>query len=165
MKSIYGMVPLLMVVAACGTGGEKRDRNNDPLVATPYAYKVIACGQSHHTDFSEPAREVITDAERFREVYEGADLNRQSEVPTINFQRQQVVAIQAGLKGNPGHRLSVDKVRTTEDAVIVHYTGIEPSSSGGCMYPAVIVYPYCFIAMDKTHLPVNYSQAKQEASC
>lgn len=76
-----------------------------------------------------------------------------------------MIAIHAGSKGNPGHDLRVDEVTTLADSLMLYYTAIEPNTSGGCSYPAMVVYPYCFISVDKSSLPVSYPKDTEEGSC
>lgn len=156
MKPVRILAPLVLVLASC----DGSDHNT-----TPYPYDVVECDQSYHTTITEPSREVITNVHRFREIYGVTDLNSQSEVPSVDFDNRQVIAIHAGGQANPGHGLRVDDVVQTDHALNVRYTAIEENQSGECSYPDVVVYPYCFIAVDQSDLPVTYSRSTEERSC
>ncbi|UTF59028.1 protease complex subunit PrcB family protein [Gilvimarinus sp. DA14] len=165
MKPVYLLAPIALTLFGCGGSDDEPHNSGHDNTGTPYAYEVIECGRSWHTTIDEPSREVITDVHRFREVYGVSDLNNQDDIPTIDFDTQQVVAMHAGRKPNPGHSLRIDQVVEVEDRIEVRYTNILPNSSGDCAYPSVIAHPYCFISMAKSDLSVTYSGITEEGSC
>jgi|SRR5690554_16845 len=156
MQPIRLAALLSLVIAGCGG-------NSDTSTAQPYS--VLECGQSYYTSITKPKRTVITSAHEFREVYGVTDLNRQSEAPSVDFDTQQVVAVHAGTQANPAHNLRVDAVRANELGLEVFYTAFKPSDTGGCAYQAVVVYPYCFILLDKIDMPVSYNKSYEEVGC
>lgn len=164
MKPAIFLAPLALALSACNGGDD--DYESHPNTGVMYAYELIECGNSGHTAIDEPSREVITDEHRFREVYGVSDLNNQDDIPTIDFDTQQVVAIHAGWKANPGYGLRIDQVVTDKGAIEVRYTDILPDSSGDCAYPDAVVHPYCFISMAKSDLTITYSGiTKEENGC
>ena len=167
MKPVYLIAPLAFSLLGCAGDSENEDetRVRHDNTGESYAYEIVECGNSPHTTIEEPSREVITDMHEFRKVYGVTDLNSQEEVPDIDFSTQQVVAIHSGWKPNPGYGLRIDKVVTHEGSIVVRYTDILANSSGDCVYPAMVVSPYCFIAMEKSDLPVSYAAITEEASC
>ncbi|WP_041521916.1 protease complex subunit PrcB family protein [Gilvimarinus agarilyticus] len=162
MKPMYLIAPLLLVMAGCDSSD---DNDEDIYSGTPHPYSVIECGQSSYSTITEPNHDRITSTHDFREIYGITDLNKQGETPSVDFDTKQVIAIHAGEKANPGHALRVDEVLKDGDSLKVLYTTITPSNTGECNYPDMGVYPYCFIAMDKTELPINYVRKVEEGSC
>ncbi|WP_020208630.1 protease complex subunit PrcB family protein [Gilvimarinus chinensis] len=163
MKPVYLLAPLAFI--GCSGSDNETHNSGHENTGTSYAYEVIECGNSWHTTIGEPSREVITDEHRFREVYGVSDLNNQDDIPTIDFDTQQVVAMHAGQKPDPGYGLRIDQVVTENGAIEVRYTDILPDSSGDCAYPSVVAYPYCFVSMVKSDLAVTYSGIKEEGRC
>ncbi len=162
---MYLIAPLVCALMGCDGEGDDETRSRHDNTGKPYAYEMVECGNSAHTSIEELSREVITGVHEFREVYGVTDLNRQEEVPDIDFSTQQVVAIHSGWKPNPGYGLRIDEVVTHDGSIVVRYTDILANSSDDCAYPAMVVSPYCFIAMKKSDLPVTYAAITDEASC
>lgn len=162
MKPVYLIAPLLLVIAGCGGSDDKHEHTYS---GTPHPYSLIECGQSGYTTITEPNHDIITSIHDFREIYGITDLNKQGEAPSVDFDTKQVIAIHAGEKANPGYALRVDEVLKDGDSLKVLYTNIRPNSSGDCAYPDVVVYPYCFLSIDITELPINYIYTAEEGSC
>lgn len=163
MKFLYILTSIMFGLLGCS--GSDDEQSQQELSGIPYEHQLIECGSSNATTIEQASQEVIQSAHRFREVYGVTDLNSQEDVPEIDFTSQNVVALHAGMKGNPGHGLRFDDVVTDGESIIVRYTNLLPDSSGNCAYPAVVVYPYCFVAIAKSDLPVIYSSIEHESSC
>lgn len=154
MRASLPFVPLLALLVAC-------DGSDDNTHSQPFV--VLECDHSSDTTIEEPSQQVITSAHHFREVYGVTNLNSQNEVPQVDFDTRQVIALHGGFKPSSGYSLRVDHIIDEGEELEVRYTAIEPGAD--CQVDAAIRYPYCFVSMAKTDRPVTYSRHTEVQNC
>lgn len=158
MKSFLILVAISLGLTGCGSD------HIDPSVIEssqlvdrlPAEVEVIACPEySGHSDLDENSAENVTNAHRFRELYLAANPNSQDDVPEIDFDERDVIAVIAGRKSSGGHAVYVSEVNERDGDLDVVYTLVSPSSD--CAVTTQITYPYCFVSLAKVQGHVHLS--------
>lgn len=163
MKTLFAVLPVicLSVLAACGSdsSGEKKQADIQPEYYVTHEPNVLACnGLSAASVHTNPATIIADNAHEFAELFVGADLNSQSPVPQVDFNKQRVAAIFAGQKPSAGYLLQVEGIRETADNIIITYTSYSPTNN--CTNDAALTYPFCFIALPAGTKPVVFKEVK-----
>lgn len=155
MRTVLLLFALL--VAACG-GNASRERGE------PLAFERLHCpAVGHNAIFEEPLRETIRDPHRFTEVYLGVDDQLPEEVPDIDFDENQVIAIVDGRRPSSGYSVDIQSIERHADEVRVHYLAEHPGA--GCANATVITYPYCLVITARTDLPVRFEAHESANHC
>lgn len=153
-------IPFVVFLGLIGCGSDQSDPDimePAPIFDRfPAEVEVIACPEyAGQSDIDEPLAEHVTHAHRFRELYLSANPNSQDEVPDIDFNERDVIAVLAGRQSSGGHTVYVSEVNEQGGGLDVGYTLVSPSSD--CAVTTQITYPYCFVSLAKVQGEVHLS--------
>lgn len=151
---------LVLFVSACGS--DKSSRGEGEAVA----FERLHCpAVGHNSIFDEPFQEVIRDQHRFTEVYLGVDDRLPSEVPDIDFNEKQVIAMVSGFRSSSGYAVDMGSIRRHADELRVRYLTERPGDN--CGVATVITYPYCLVVTERTNpnLPVRFEEHESINHC
>ncbi|UZJ46116.1 protease complex subunit PrcB family protein [Marinimicrobium sp. C6131] len=158
MKRSLILFAVFLGLIGCGSDQTERDiMESAPLVdSLPSEVEVIDCpAYAGHSDIDDSLAEHVTDAHRFRELYLSANPNSQDDVPDIDFDGRDVIAVLAGRQSSGGHEVYVSDVSERDGGLDVGYTLVSPSSD--CAVTTQITYPYCFVSLSKVQGEVHLS--------
>ncbi|MCP8899301.1 protease complex subunit PrcB family protein [Gilvimarinus xylanilyticus] len=148
-RSLYNFLIgglLLALLVGCGSGSDESPEVNFTRLDCPAV--------ASHTSYTEPYFDVLTDPHAYRERYLATDLNAQDEAPEVNFETHRVVVLHAGVKSSSGHSIDVINIEDRGEKLQVNYREGEPQTCGA---DGALTYPYCFIAIEASDTPVEFS--------
>lgn len=169
MKDSSLVVVLSLVVIAGGAGlvwyglqgsappivGEGQGEAGVAVAFTPIAHGI-------HGGVLERTNYLITSAEDFAELWKMLG-DATGSPPTVDFSRNNVAAVFAGQRPNPGHTVSVLKVLDTGVKRLV--TIILASPGKGCIEAQVLTSPYEIVTTPKTALPFEHEDIEGIKDC
>jgi hypothetical protein len=95
-----------------------------------------------------------TDAE-WKALYQA--VNPDKTPPAVDFTKEMVVAVYAGSRADAGYAVAVTDVGYGADKVVVTYKVSRGDGPAG----QVISYPYVFVAINRSDLPVTFQDASK----
>lgn len=158
MKRSLISFSVFLGLIGCGSDQTERDiMEPTPLVdSLPSEVEVIDCpAYAGYSDIDDSLAEHVTDAHRFRELYLSANPQSQDDVPDIDFNERDVIAVLAGRQPSGGYAVYVSDVNERDGDLDVVYTLVSPSSD--CAVTTQIIYPYCFVSLAKVQGQVHLS--------
>lgn len=101
---------------------------------------------------------VINDLKSLHDIYDAINKDRLPilEIPTINFEKEMVLALFLGEKTTGGFSISVERILSDNNNVSVFYKTITPKQDE--MVTTVMTQPYCIIKMPKTSKEVVFKK-------
>ena len=158
MKSFPIPVTLVLDLMGCGSDQTERDIMEPARLVDrlPAELEVIACPEyAGNSDIDESLAEHVTSAHCFRELYLAANPDSQDDVPGIDFDERDVIAVLAGRQSSGGYSTYVSEIDERDGGLDVGYTLVSPSSD--CAVTTQITYPYCFVSLAKVQGQVHLS--------
>ncbi|MBE9490752.1 MAG: protease complex subunit PrcB family protein [Bacteroidetes bacterium] len=149
------VVACIFLFSSCSPGINKKSRSISQDVI---AFETIA--QDEFGGMTDSKFIVIKDEATFIEVYRliGKDRLPKVEMPTIDFEKETVIALFLGEKTSGGYFITVKQIVVISDKVNVAYKVTSPKP--GDMVTTVMTQPYCIIKMPKTSKEVVFSKLK-----
>lgn len=120
---------------------------------------------SNDGGFEIPITRVINSKEELIEVWNQAmsRFSEKPEVPTIDFEKNQVLLIALGVKNNGGYKLQIDKVVESKNSIVVNYFENKPGAN--CVTTQAIVFPYELIEIPKNSKKVEFVKTEKVVDC
>jgi hypothetical protein len=114
-----------------------------------------------HASVDERVNYVITSAEEFSVLWDM--LVDAKTRPTIDFSKNNILAIFAGQVPNPGYAIGVSKITDTGGKRLVYVTLQKPGS--GCIEPQIVASPYELVVAPKTDLTLAHEDTAIVKDC
>lgn len=131
----------LLVTAACAAAGGPSEGKEADVSPSTGPVETEALFQEQHTGFEEARREVVRDADAWRDVWATAYEGRTPvpAVPEVDFSRESVVLAAMGRRATGGHEVSIPEVRRTEAGLAVTVREVSPGE--GCIVTQALTAP------------------------
>lgn len=138
--------------AASSTPAPTPSVASSPAGAAPD--RQLETGSVTNGDDKASGKAARTDAE-WKALYQA--VNPDKTPPAVDFTKEMVVAVYAGSQPNPGYVVAVTDVGYGADKIVVSYKVTHDDG----VYAQVISYPYVFVAIDRSDLPVTVAEASK----
>lgn len=127
------------------------------------SYKTIKAFSD--SGFETPVTKVITSKSEFTKVWKQAmaHFGEAPEMPTIDFEKNQVLLIALGVKNNGGYKLQMDKVVENKNSIVVNYFENKPETN--CVTTQAIVFPYELIEIPKNSKKIEFVKTEKVVDC
>ena len=126
--------------------------------ATEVPFREIAHGTQ--SEVSRRANYLITSIDQLHALWKMIDAPGQT--PTIDFDKNDVIAVFSGSKSTSGYAIDVSAVGDAESRMVV-VSLTEPGAS--CFVGEEVTSPYQVIELSKTALPLSHQDKQVTASC
>lgn len=117
MKNIL-IIPVVLAFFACNSS--KKSTESKP--AATNLYTVLYSSEYHGRE--EESHLVVTNQNELNNLFQSVG---NTEVPKVDFAKNQVVALFLGTKNTGGYGISVDKVDEQTDQILVYKKEVTPS--------------------------------------
>ena len=144
MKKLFTLIVTIVVFASCKT---------TQSVAEVGTFEILK--QESHSSREKASNEVIKSQEKLVALYKDLEL---TDVPTVDFTKNSVVAIFMGQKSTGGYSTAVDKVMLNNDTAFVEIVETKPQD----MATMMLTQPYCIALIPKTSKVEFTKNAKPE---
>ncbi len=143
------MKPLLLALlallgAACSLPPEEE---------LPVPFTTIAMGE--RSGILQPKNVVVRTAGEWARLWQRHDAGDAGKRPSIDFNRDMVIAVFRGQRPTAGYGVRITDVRQTPDELQVHVRERRPDT--GAVLAQVQTYPYVMIRLPKKDLPVRFT--------
>lgn len=157
-----------VVLAAAGCAGPDDDTRDPEPEAQPegaqeVAYDVLAQGDQPATDVGPNAVgvRIIESADDFARAHRAL---AGGEAPAVDFDRSVVLALDMGRRPTGGHRIEVESVERTGNALTVHVVSIEPGPA--CLVTQAVTRPYQLVRVPvEEGEPIDVERRTVERDC
>lgn len=138
MKKIIVAIILLITIVGCGSQAVNNSASQGKEVTFDQLKKDAFGGREERSNV------IIKSEEELKALYTEMNWN---DMPDVNFNKWNVVALFMGQMSSGGHGIHVKSVTVDDGTATVHT--IETNPEGG-MAPAVMTAPYCVVIIPKT---------------
>ncbi|MCB9360522.1 MAG: protease complex subunit PrcB family protein [Flavobacteriales bacterium] len=121
--------------------------------------------KSNNSGFENPRTQVIVSQVEFEKAWKQAwsRFSDAPQLPTIDFNKKQVLLIALGAKNNGGYGLKIENVTQTKNEITVNY--FETKAGEKCMSTQAIVFPFEIIEIEKTAKKVVFKSTEKIIDC
>lgn len=119
MKKVY-IIPLFFLIFACHSMKNSVEKKESKSTLYSILYS------SSYQGRAEESNSVIQNQQDLKALFESV---RKEEIPTVDFSKNQVVALFLGTKTSGGYSISVDRVEENDTQIII-YKKIESPKPG-----------------------------------
>lgn len=118
-----------------------------------------------NSGFLEKKEQIITNQTDFEKSWNIALVNylERNPVPTIDFEKNQVILITMGEQTSGGYTLKTDSVTNIKTGIAINATAKKPGAS--CMTTSVMTYPYQMISIPKTNQKIEFKITEDIYDC
>ncbi len=160
-KSILSLISaiFIFIFSGCESGGYITVSDGYPVEIKYTLYPGV---NEYITQYSKE-REIliIKDKNDFERIY--AYYNPTEEIPDIDFDFYEVIAIIEGVKPTGGYFIDLKKIVEYEDYILVETVFKEPGEN--CIVPQVLTQPFIFIKIKNSDKTVKLKELKEIYSC
>jgi lysyl-tRNA synthetase class I len=124
------------------------NKSTNPLPQEIIPFETLA--QDFYGGMADSNHLVIKDTESLVNIYELINKGRipALDIPTINFNKETVIALFLGEKNSGGYSIAVEKIMSINGKVTVTYKITTPKP--GNMVSSVMTQPFCIVKMPKS---------------
>lgn len=167
MRNVYVIAGVTIVAVALGVavfiyvGNIATPVEQTPMkVVTTTTEPFTEIAHGVHSTITRRTNYIITSASQLTDLWKMIDAGGQP--PTIDFTREDVVAVFTGKEPTAGYDIEVSRV---EDSTVrnVVVTLIKPG--GSCVLAQAVTNPYQLIRLPKTALPLTHTDLVHTVSC
>jgi len=146
---------IIFFSTSCSSGINK---NNKPLQQSTVAFETLK--QDVYGGMVASKFMIIKNEKDLDLVYSSINKSRtpELEMPTIDFDKETIIALFLGEKNSGGHSIAVEQIMNVNDKVNVVYRITSPKA--GEMVTSVMTQPYCIIKIPKTSKEIVFLQQK-----
>jgi hypothetical protein len=118
-----------------------------------------------YTGFGDPARFVVRDPERWAEVWNRtfAPMSEVPPRPAVDFSTDMILVAAQGGRGSSGYDISIDRVTSQGNAIVVDVTETSPDERCGVL--TVITSPVMMVRIPVSSNPVQFVERSRTQSC
>ena len=152
---ICPLLPLALV-ALCLAGVASN------IQADPLPLRSIAKGAV--SGITEPRKDVIRDAESWEKFWgkHRAQAKDGAALPAVNFTNELVIAVTLGRKHTGGYTVEIVRAEPDDQHLLVTVRRTAPRP--GALSLQVLTAPFHFVAVPRSALPVQFTEAKPAAT-
>lgn len=132
---------VLIAAAACAGAGAPSEGEEADVSPSLGPVETEELFREQHTGFEEARRQVVRDADAWRDVWATAHEGRAPvpPVPEVDFSTQSVVLAAMGQRPTGGYEVAIREVARTEEGLVVAVR--ETSPGEGCMVTQALTAP------------------------
>ncbi|MBN4085136.1 protease complex subunit PrcB family protein [Flavobacteriaceae bacterium AH-315-B10] len=140
---------------SCGSGMNKK---TNTLLQNTITFEILS--QDFFGGITDSKFMIINNEKDLDLVYSSINKSRtpELEMPTIDFDKETVIALFLGEKNSGGYSIAVEQIINVNDKVNVVYRITSPKA--GEMVTSVMTQPYCIIKIPKTSKEIVFLQPK-----
>lgn len=139
---------LLVLLLSCSASKNlPKNNNRKQIISNGVSYELLA--QSAVGGFDVPQIKVIKEQKALEEVFGYVNRIRKPGfvIPTIDFEKETIVAVFMGKKTSGGYSVSIDQVKDVGDEKI-EVTVQEEKPKKGEMVTMAITQPFCIVKLN-----------------
>lgn len=106
---------------------------------------------------AQPIEAVITSTDELAAAWPGSD------VPAVDFAREQVVFVALGERRTGGYSVEVTSVTISGDTLVVRY--VERRPGPGCLTTQALTTPYHAVAVPRVHATPRFERETVSVPC
>jgi len=166
---------LLIVVGGCDAFSVLDDGNSAPEFSTKVAHETLGAGavnveqidRGQYGDVVEGIQTVLRDEDEYAAFWERLHADQKSvpERPSVDFDKQVVVAIVLGQRSSGGYGVKIDEVLANPSGkkLQVRYTKTTPGE--GCAVTTVLTSPYVLATVETQGGDFRFSGSETTHTC
>lgn len=171
-----GLVPLLLiVVGGCDTLSFLDGENSASEFSTKVAHETLGAGavnveqidRGQYGDIVEGTRTVLRDEDEYAAFWKRLHADQKSVParPSVDFNKQVVIAIVLGQRPSGGYSVKIDEVlaNTKGKKLQVRYTETTPGE--GCAVTTVLTSPYILATVETQEGDFTFSGSETTRTC
>ncbi len=126
-------------------------------------YKSVYVSQD--SGFEAHQTKTITNQNEFEEIWTQAmsRFHDKPEIPTIDFEKNQVLLIALGVKNNGGYKFQIDRIIENKNSIVVYYFENKPGAN--CVTTQAIVFPFELIEIPKNSKKTEFISTEKIVEC
>lgn len=152
---IYILIFSLFV--GCGASKDLESKKSDSMKVTPL-YETLV--ESAMGGYSSPQIKVIKEQNTLLEIYGQVNKTRKPgfPIPTVNFEKETIVAVFLGQKNTGGFSVSVNEIVEKDGKLFINVKETKPDK--GSMATMVFTQPFCIIKLNNTDKELVFKKVK-----
>jgi len=153
----YLTLILSIILFSCANTKETASNNEE------ITFKSIE--KNNASSFENPTTKTIVTKAEFEKTWNEAwsRFSDIPQIPTIDFNQNQLLLIALGAKNNGGYGLEIEKITETKNELIVNY--FETKAGEKCVTTQAIVFPFELIEIKKSTKKVSFNSSEKTIDC
>lgn len=152
----------MLLLTSCGGLEDKQENGSGPDPEIPFL-DVDCPRQGDLSHFDEKSQRIINDQTEFEEYYSLAIRGSNNSIPPVDFENLTVIGLTLDEVTSSGYLVDVDSITENSASISVNYTITTPANDCASGLDAGTPSPYCFVAIEKTSLPITFNPREIKA--